>query len=220
MKLEGYKLGRYIVGITLSVMLLLTGCSFGTSSDKELSKVLAEMNEAEEASHKAQEELNKLEETEQTIFNEMMDLTREDEEELKGNVSDVQESLNKRLAYIEEEEEAVKKAKESAKSLDSLADKVDDEAKSDVQKLRDQVNERYDFHAIFVEDYRKLAESQKKLYELLLDKEVDLKTLDKQVDEVNKQNDIVKSSIEKFNEATVSLNKLKDNTFTLLKNKD
>lgn len=197
--------------------ILLSGCSFGSSTDEELVKVLTEMNDAEEASSGAQEELNKLEQSEQALFNKMMDLTQEEQEELKTKVTEIEELLKQRLTFIEEEEASVKKAKESVKSLDNIVGKVEDAEKGEVEELRDTVNDRYDLHSVFIEAYKKLTDSQQLLYTMLLEEDADLATLEEQVDEVNKNNEIVKSSIEDFNEATVKLNQLKDDTFSLLK---
>ena len=201
----------------LSGILLLSGCSFGSTTDEELVKVLTEMNDAEEASSGAQEELNKLEQSEQALFNKMMDLTQEEQEELKTKVTEIEELLKQRLTYIEEEEASVKKAKESVKSLDNIVGKVEDAEKGEVEELRDTVNDRYELHSVFIEAYKKLTDSQQLLYTMLLEEDADLATLEEQVDEVNKNNEIVKSSIEDFNEATAKLNQLKDDTFSLLK---
>ena len=201
----------------LSGILLLSGCSFGSTTDEELVKVLTEMNDAEEASSGAQEELNKLEQSEQALFNKMMDLTQEEQEELKTKVTEIEELLKQRLTYIEEEEASVKKAKESVKSLDNIVGKVEDAEKGEVEELRDTVNDRYELHSVFIEAYKKLTDSQQSLYTMLLEEDTDLATLEEQVDEVNKNNEIVKSSIEDFNEATAKLNQLKDDTFSLLK---
>lgn len=197
--------------------ILLSGCSFGSSTDEELVKVLTEMNDAEEASSGAQEELNKLEQSEQALFNKMMDLTQEEQEELKTKVTEIEELLKQRLTFIEEEEASVKKAKESVKSLDNIVGKVEDAEKGEVEELRDTVNDRYELHSVFIEAYKKLTDSQQLLYTMLLEEDADLATLEEQVDEVNKNNEIVKSSIEDFNEATIKLNQLKDDTFSLLK---
>ena len=208
---------KYIVGFMLCGVLLLSGCSFGSSTDEELAKVMTEMNAAEETSLEAQAELSKLEKSEQTLFNKMMDLTQEEQEELKTKVTEIEELLKQRLDYIDEEEAAVKKAKESVKTLESIVGKVSEEEKAEVEKLRDTVNERYELHSVFVESYKKLTDTQKELYEMLITEETDLAKLEQQVDEVNQQNDAVKSAIVDFNEATASLNELKDKTFSLLK---
>lgn len=210
-------MGKYIVGFMLSGIFLLSGCSFGSTTDEELAKVLTEMNDAEETSSGAQAELNKLEQSEQALFNKMMDLTQVEQEELKTQVTEIEKLLKQRLTYIDEEESSIKKAMESIKSLDNIVGKVNDTEKSEVEKLRDTVNGRYELHSVFVEAYKKLTDSQKLLYTMLLEEDTDLAALEKQVDEVNKHNDTVKSSIQDFNEATIKLNQLKDDTFSLLK---
>lgn len=215
--MEGLIVKTYIRGFILCGTLFLSGCTFGSTTDEELSKVLTEMNEAEEVYRDAQSELHAIEQTEQSLFNDMMALTQEEEEELKEKVVEIEKLLEQRLVHIEEEEDSMKKAMKSVESLDGIVEKAEEDIKGDVEKLRDTATDRYALHSTFVEEYKKLTEAQKELYELLIIEEADLPTLEKQVGEVNNQNDKVKSLIETFNEATVSLNKIKDETFSFLK---
>lgn len=215
--MEGLIVKTYIRGFILCGALFLSGCTFGSTTDEELSKVLTEMNEAEEVYRDSQSELNTIEQTEQALFNEMMELTQEEDEELEEKVVEIEKLLEQRLVHIEEEEDSMKKAMKSVKSLDSIVVKAEEDIKGEVEKLRDTANDRYALHSTFVEEYKKLTVAQKELYEMLIVEETDLSTLENQVGEVNVQNETVKSTIETFNEATVSLNKLKDQTFSFIK---
>lgn len=219
--MEGLIVKTCIRGIILCGALFLSGCTFGSTTDDELSKVLTEMNDAEEVYRDAQSELNKLEQTEQSLFNEIIELTQEEEEALSMKVGEIENLLEQRLVHIEEEEDSMEKAMKSVESLDSIVVKAEEDIKDEVVKLRDTATDRYTLHSTFVEEYKKLTEAQKELYEMLIVEDIDLTTLEKQVGKVNAQNETVKSTIETFNEATTSLNNLKDETFNSLKeNKD
>ena len=91
--------------------------------------------------------------------------------------------------------------------------------KAEITELRDAINDRYDLHSNFVEKYKKLADLQKELYEMLIDEKTEVSNLQEKVTEVNEQNDAVKQVIDSFNEATGTVNKLKDDLFNKLAEK-
>lgn len=204
---------RYIVGFTIIGTLLLSGCNFGSSTEKELSNALSEMNSAEKDYRGLQEELNSLEKSEQATFNEMMNLTQEQKDELKTKLAEVEESLEKRLAQIKDEEASMEKAKETVASFDKVIEKSEGDTKKEIEELKKEINNRYDNHSIFIEEYKKLSEMQKDLYAKLSDEEADITVLQDLVGEVNKQNDVVKKSIESFNGSTVKVNDIKEKLF-------
>ena len=55
---------------------------------------------------------------------------------------------------------------------------------------------------------------------MLIEEEAEVTTIQEQVEEVNKQNEVVQQSVEKFNELTAELNKVKDEVFTSLQKED
>lgn len=204
---------RYIAGFAIVGTLLLSGCTFGSSTEKELSNALTDMNNAEEDYRGLQEELNSLEKSEQATFNEMMNLTQEQKDELKTKLGEVEESLEKRLEQIKDEETSMEKAKETVSSFDKVIEKAEGDTKKEVEELKKAINSRYDNHSIFIEEYKKLSEMQKNLYAKISDEEADITELQDLVGEVNKQNDVVKESIELFNESTVKVNDIKEKLF-------
>ncbi|MBO1909954.1 YkyA family protein, partial [Microvirga sp. 3-52] len=141
-------------------------------------------------------------------------------EELKTKVSEAEESLEKRLTFLADEEKSMNKAKESVATFDEIIEKADEEkVKAEITELRDSVNNRYDLHSDFVENYTKLTDLQKELYGMLVDEETDVSKLQEKVIEVNKQNETVKEIINSFNEATGIVNKLKEDLFNKLAEK-
>ena len=55
---------------------------------------------------------------------------------------------------------------------------------------------------------------------MLIEEAAEVTTIQEQVDEVNKQNEVVQQSVETFNELTAELNKVKDEVFTALQTED
>lgn len=198
-------------------LLLLSGCSFGSPTDEKLTEVLGEMNDAEKIYRDGQHDLNELEQTEQEQFTEIMELTQEEQNELQEKVARIQALVEERLVHIDEEEASIKKAVEAVDALDSVIEKADDKVKTELEKVKEKANERYKIHGTFVKSYKQLADSQTALYDMLLEEALDLSILEKQVDQVNEENDEVKAIIEKFNEVTESLNDLKKQAFKTIK---
>lgn len=211
---------KYLVGLLLISTLFLSACNFGSSTEKDLADVLSKLNSAEEKYKGAQGELSSLEKSEQTLFNEIIQLTQEEKEELKTKVSEVEESLEKRLTFLDDEETSIKTARESVKAFDEVIEKADEEKiKTEITELRNSINNRYDLHSDFVEKYKMLADLQKELYEMLIDEKTEVSNLQEKVTEVNGQNETVKEVIDSFNEATGTVNKLKEDLFNKLAEK-
>lgn len=208
---------KYIAGFALIGTLLLSGCTFGSSTQEELSNALSEMNSAEKDYREAQKELNSLEVSEQATFNEMMALTQEQQDELKTKVAEVEESLEKRLAQIKDEEASMKMAMEKVSSFDKVIDKAEDDTKSKIEELKKAVTDRYTIHSTFIEEYKKLSDMQKELYAQITNEETDIAKLQEFVSDVNEQNDTVKVAIESFNDATIKVNEMKEKVFNHLK---
>ncbi|MCZ2258928.1 YkyA family protein [Sporosarcina sp. G11-34] len=208
---------NYIMGFVIICALVLSGCSFGKSVEKQLSDTLSKMYNAEEVYRDRQAGLSELEKSEQELFISAMELTQEETKELKEKVSKLEEMLNERLSEVKEEEASMKKAKELTKSLDEAISKVDDIHKKEVEALKNAVANRYELHATFIAEYKKLASIQTDLYEMLTNEETNMPELTSKVDEVNTQNEIVQSAVHIFNESTETVNRLKEDMFTSFK---
>ncbi len=208
---------KKLIGCLLTASLVLSGCSIGTSIEKQLSDVMNTMNKSEKKYITAQEKLTGLEKSEQKLFVETMELTQEQNEELQEKVTALKESLTKRKDSIKNEEAAIKKAEESLKEIDEVIESAEKEEKKEIERLKESIAERYERHIAFVTEYKKLVNLQDELYGMLLADDTELTTLKDKVDEVNAQNDVVQNSVSEFNLATSKVNEVKDNVFKSLK---
>jgi chromosome segregation ATPase len=207
---------KYVIGLVLSSILVLSGCNFGPSVEEQLSDALSDMNAAEKEYRDAQSELSKLEKSEQQLFTGIMELTQEQKEELETKVAELEKLLEQRLVHIDQEESSMKKAMELLKSFDSIIEQAEGDMKSHFEELKKAVGDRYDLHSAVVTEYKELANLQKELYEMLVTEGVELSQLKEKVGEVNAQNETVQSTINSFNEATIIVNGLKDDIFESL----
>ena len=168
------------------------------------------MNSAEEEYQVAQSALSDIEKTEQALFNETLQLTQEQTDELEKKVDDLEKLLKERLELLKEEEASIKKANKSIAGFEKILEKTNDENKKYLEELKLAVEKRYELHSVFVVEYKKLTDLQKQLYVMIPVKETELHDLQKKVKEVNEQNKIVQSAIDLFNKSTITVNGLKN----------
>lgn len=199
------------------VLLLLSGCSLGTSTEKQLSDVMTTMNKSETDYKSAQKELTKLEKSEQKLFFDTMELTQEQMTDLQDNVAEMKKSLAKRKELVASEESAISKASKSSAELENVQKQSNEKDKKNIANLEKSISKRYENHTAFTLEYRALLKLQEELYEMLNKEESNLTNLKSKVKEVNKQNEVVQLAIAEFNESTVKVNKIKDDVFKSFK---
>ncbi|MFC4409363.1 YkyA family protein [Chungangia koreensis] len=207
-------MNRIIIISLFSFILLLSGCSFGTSTESSLNDVLSKVYEDEEGYRTAQEQLSELEKNEQTSFKEMMELTQEQKEELSAKVSEMETSLEERLKLISAEEESINQAEETFKEIDGVIEQAEEEdVKGILQDMKAEMTERFSMHEEFIKQYEQLSELQRSLYAMLADNQTEMPALQNKVKEVNVQNDAVQKVIAQFNEHTKIFNDLKNEVY-------
>lgn len=208
---------KIVIGTFLSTSLLLSACSIGASNDDKLSDMLAKVYEEEQGYRDAQEKLAELEKKEQSTFNEAMKLTQEQKDEVLLKVEELNASLSERLTLLKEENESINNAQESLSSFEEIVkDEKEEDVKTALTNLKTSLESRYDAHEVVSEEYEKLTDLQITLYDLLADEKTEQTQLQEQVDKVNKQNDVVQSAINDFNEATKKLNETKSSVYDSL----
>ncbi|WP_186321285.1 YkyA family protein [Bacillus sp. FJAT-22090] len=206
---------KYVV--PLCFVLLLSACSFGEKTEEKLSNILTEIYNLEADYRDVQTQLAETEQKEQANFQSMMELTKDQKEELTAQVEKTAQLLEERLVLVEKEATSIKNASDKLTDIDVLLSETKEESeKASIQQIEEALKNRYDAYNNLTEQYNTLASLQESLYDMLIDEAADVSTIQKQVEEVNKQNEVVKQSVEKFNDLTSELNKIKDEVFTAL----
>lgn len=204
-------------GLILGSTIVLSGCTFGASAHEQLSQALSDIYEEEQGYRDAQKELASLEKKEQATFNEVMALTQEDTEKVKTFVSELNDSVEQRLALLEEEKQSMNTASEKVSAIEDVSSEVKDKkSKTSIEELENAMEDRYAAHEKVTTEYEALTEQQTLLYEMLLNEETKQEDLQKQVAEVNSQNDKVQEAIQTFNDSTIAINELKSNVYSTL----
>jgi hypothetical protein len=205
------------MGLVLASSLMLSACSFGATTETQLTNVLADVYKEEKGYRDAQEELTILEKQEQTTFNEVMELTQEENEKVTTLVEELKTSVLKRLTLLKKESDSMEKAQKSLSAYDDFTNETKDEkTKSSLKELKKALEARFETHELVNKEYVALSDLQQKLYELLPNEETEQVELQEQVVLVNEQNQKVESAITAFNESTKVLNKLKTDVYSTL----
>jgi hypothetical protein len=209
---------KIVIGTFLSTSLLLSACSMGASSSEEkLSASLEKVYEEEQGYRDAQQQLAELEKKEQSTFNAAMELTQQQKDDVALKVEELKASLTERLTLLKEENESIGKAQDSLISFESIVkDTKDEDVKTSLLNLKTSIEDRYEAHEVVSNEYQKLTDLQITLYDMLEDEETEQAQLQEQVILVNKQNDVVQSAINAFNEATKKLNEMKSSVYDSL----
>ncbi|NYF24084.1 YkyA family protein [Sporosarcina sp. JAI121] len=211
---------KTVIVLILAVMFVLSGCSFGSSVEKMLSDTMSKMTSEEKGYRDAQKDLTELEIKEQKLFNDTMELTKEQQDELTASVTQLKDLLDQRLAHIEAEQKSMNQAKGSADDFDDIVEQADESDKKNIEGLKAAVINRYKLHSDFISAYKDLTALQNELYAMLDAEETNLTELRGKVSEVNAQNDTVKTVIASFNDATEKVNVQKDDVFAGLRKEE
>jgi len=205
------------IGIVSVSTLLLSGCTFGDSSEQQISEVLQQMHTAEEGYRSVQDDMNAAEQKEYTLFEEVLSLEQEQTEELTTKIDEMKASLNERKELVATE-------KESMDSALAASDFSELEVDQDVQALIDQIDAAYDARYATYENlytnYESLLTLQETMYDEMLGEEVSIEAIRELVQQVNAQNDQVQQLVTEMNEQTEEFNRVTDEVFETLQQEE
>lgn len=203
---------KIAIATVLTGTLFLSACS-GASTEEQLNEILETTFEEEAEYRDVQSELQSREQNEQEIFESIMALTKEQQAEVEEKSQEAVASADERLDLLETERESMQSAAEEFTGIDELIEETEEEAvKSDLQALKERMDERFAKHGEFTDAYQTLIEHQKELYAMVAEEDMDLATLQDKTNEVNEQNELVQEAVTAFNEQTEQFNELKNET--------
>jgi len=199
------------------MLLLLSACSLNDTTEQKLSNILSEVYELESEYRDVQADLAEVEIKEQANFQSMMELTQDQKDELTAQVEDTVKLLDERLSLVEKEKDSIEAARAKLEDLYTLASDTEDETeKESIKNVQKALENRYDAYDALIGEYTTLASLQEDLYDMLIDEEANIGTIQDLVEQVNKQNVIVQEAVNSFNDLTTDLNNVKKEAFTAL----
>ncbi|WP_342600509.1 YkyA family protein [Psychrobacillus sp. FSL H8-0483] len=203
--------------VLVCVVLLLSACSLGGKTEEKLSNILSETYELESDYRDVQKLLAETELKEQANFQSMMELTKDQKEELTVQVEETAKLLEERLVLVEKEKAAINQASDKLADIKILISETKEESeKASVEQVEEALKNRYDAYDNLTVQYTTLADLQENLYNMLIEEDVEISSVQEQVMEVNKQNEVVQQSVQNFNDLTAKLNQVKEEVFTSL----
>lgn len=221
MDIGGYvmKISKYI--LIFSSILLLSGCNFGESTEEKLSNILSVIYESESDYRDVQEELTETESKEQANFQQMMELTKDQKEELTAMVEDTATLLETRLALVEREAASLNATSDGIKQISTLISETKEASeKESLKEMETALKERIAAYEEVTLNYNELATMQQDLYNMLIDESADVTAIKEQVQKVNTHNELVQQSVQKFNDATARVNEVKEEVLASLQKEE
>lgn len=191
---------------SLFILLLLIGCSKKPEVTREFTDLLMAVNEKENNGNNFVRKLYEKEQKEQKIFNLVMELTQQQHQEVRQHVVTLKKSAYERSVLLEKEGSSIL---ESNKVLDQLSEWMNQSGfTNQLKEVVEALYERTELHEAFILQYKKLIDSQMRLYTQLEDQSVRERELQKQVSEVNELINASQQILVEFNEATKEVNRL------------
>ncbi len=209
------KISKYL--LIFSSILVLAGCNFGETTEVKLSNILTEIYDLEADYRDVQKELAETESQEQANFQQMMELTKDQNEELTTMVEDTAILLETRLALVEKEAASLRATSDSIKQINAVISETKEASeKESLKQMESALEERITAYEDVTINYNELAIMQQDLYNMLVDESADVTAIQEQVQKVNVHNELVQQSVQSFNDATARVNEVKEEVLTSL----
>ncbi len=196
-----------MMGVILVLLLLLTGCS---SVEDKLYKTLETAVSIEKEFDKHQKSLTALEVKEKELFDKMLTLGMKEFEQITKLADEALENLNQREELVKKEQDVMAKSRKEVTKAKNYIDKInDDRVKEKALQVYEITDERFESHAQLVTAYEQLTIEDRKIYELMKEKELELEQLTEQIDRANEALENVKAASDEFNKQTETFNEMK-----------
>ncbi len=200
-----------VVSLLAATIFILSACS-GQSAQEKIYEHLEKAVSLEDEFRKQQEPLKKLEEQEQELYNQIIDLSMDEFDQIKKLSKEAAALVEEREEKLKLEKESIDAAKEEFDKIKPLIEDLDEEqaeAKKIAEQLVDTMNKRYNAYQDLYEAYQKALDLDKELYEMLQQKDLTQEELQQQVKSINESYSAVIEANEQFNTYTKEYNELK-----------
>lgn len=209
-----------VIILTL-ILVVLAACGNQIDQDVELTediyKHLEETVVIEEDFEVLQIEINKLEKSDQVLYEEMTELGNDDLDEISEIANEAIGLLEERLSLVKSEKEILVESKEEFLKIEPLIEKLEAESKKTIaENLSDAMNKRYDSYDVVYEKYTASILKTEELYNLFKDEEFNEEAAYSLIADVNDSYNEITEANEQFNEFTISYNEYKKELYDVL----
>ncbi|WP_245807728.1 YkyA family protein [Halobacillus massiliensis] len=201
---------RYLKLLTLlmGAPFLLAACS--GEPKEQMYDHLEEAVNLEETFREQQQPLQELEAEEEKIYNQIVELTSEEQKKINEMSEEALSIINERKDLLAEEKESIDEAKEEFDKAEGAADDLEsEEAQKSADQLIEKMDQRYESYQELYDNYQTALNLDKELYEMFQNEDLTKDQLQGKVEEINESYTAIMEANEKFNQYTTEYNDLK-----------
>jgi protein-tyrosine-phosphatase len=200
----------YLAFSLFAIWIILTGCFNQKTPIEKINDTFEQVVTAEKGFEKQQDPLVALEKNEKETYDKIIGLGMKQFDEIVKLSNEALTMVDKRKEYMNKENESIKKSKKEFEKIAEFKKKIDDPAlKKQVDEIYSIMMERYKAHDTLYKEYIKGANGDKKLYEMLKDKNLPLEDLEAEVNQLNGTYQKIFNANENFNNLTERYNDAK-----------
>lgn len=195
------------------VMLMFIAVLNACGDDSTVEHIYEHLEETvvlEEDFHTYKDEITALEKKEQDIYEQIIDLTAEEFEQIKQLATEALETIEQRSNHLDKEQESIQASEKEFEKIKPLIDELtEDDVKNKANEMYDVMMERYRAYDDLYEVYKQSLELEKELYTLLKDEDTIQKEVTNQVADINEKYNEIHEAVDAFSLYTTQYNELK-----------
>ncbi|MGP4040448.1 YkyA family protein [Gracilibacillus sp. D59] len=203
---------RRLLQFGFLLTLVLAGCS-GESAANDMYDHLEKTVELEQPFAEQQEPFQALEKEEQELYNQIIELTADQMDEITSLSEQAITTIEDRKELLQTELESMQKAEQEFSQVKEYIDDLDEEPKKIAEEMIQTMEQRYKVYQQLNDAYLASLDQDKKLYELFMDEKLTEEELRNQIDTVNQSYDDIMEINKQFNELTDTYNQLKEDFY-------
>lgn len=204
------KLKKIFLTVVIIALFVLTGCFNRQTPEEKIYEILENVVKLEEVFEDQQKPLLDLENEEKALYDQIISLGMKEYDKIVELSNKAIEIVDKRKELMEKENNSILSAKEAFVKIEPIISEIeDDKTKKLGEKLYDTMMKRYEAHEQLFEKYMEGLSNDRKLYEMLKNKEMSMKELQDQIEKINKTYEEVIEVNQLFNDSTNQYNQEK-----------
>lgn len=192
----------------LMMTVVLIGCS-GQSVAHDMYDHLEKTAELEQPFAEQQEDFANLENEEQDLYNQMIELSADEMDEINSLSEQALATIEERIELLTVEKESMEEAEAEFAKVKEIVGDLEEDQQESANALIETMDQRYDTYKQINDAYAAALDHNTTLYELMMDEDLTEEELKDQVDVVNQAYDEIISLNDEFNEYTDTYNEQK-----------
>lgn len=198
---------RFLLLITVIGLGLLSGCFQQKTPTEKMYEVLEKVVATEKGYEEQQKPLVTAESKEEKIYNEMIGLGMKQYDQIVKLSNEALALTDQRKTMMEKETESLKKSEEQFQQVKELKTELNEkQLKQQIDQLYGIMEKRYRAHEELYKRYNDGINVDKRLYQMLKDKNSSLDALEKQVTKLNDEYKKIVDANNQFNLLTEQYN--------------